>query len=155
MCTGIANGGSHGPALVAAEIVHNHDIAGVKRRDEELFDVDQKSLAVDGTIEKPRRLDSIMAQGSKERHRVPMAVRRPGLETLSFGSPAAQGRHVGLGPGLVDEDEPARINARLKACPSGAPSLYVGTFLLAGQQSFFCSSDVRRGRTPRPNGSRP
>jgi hypothetical protein len=36
---------------VTAEIVHDHDVAGVKRGDKDLFDIGPEALAVDGTVE--------------------------------------------------------------------------------------------------------
>ena len=41
------------------------------------------------------------------------------------GAPAAQGRHVRPQPGLVDEDEPVRVKARLEAKPALAPTRHV------------------------------
>src|SRR5690606_41970169 len=56
-------------------------------------------------IDKPRRLDAIATQRRQERHRFPMAVRHLGFDPLSDRCPASQRRHVGLCPGLVDEDK--------------------------------------------------
>ena len=137
MCAGVANGGSHGFASVAAEIVHNDDIARPERGEENRFDIEQKTLAIDGAIDEPGRIDAIVTERSQERHRVPVTVRCFRFEPFSYGAPAAQWRHVGLRPGLVDKDEPRRINARLIARPLRAPSLHVGTVLLFGQKCFF------------------
>jgi hypothetical protein len=46
-------------------------------------------------------------------------------------------RHVGLGPGLIDEDQALGINAPLMTSPAGALASDVGPFLLGGAQSFF------------------
>jgi hypothetical protein len=46
-------------------------------------------------------------------------------------------RHVGLGPGLVDEDEAPRINPALILLPLNPPARYVGAILLDGVQAFF------------------
>ena len=37
--------------LVTAEIVHDYDVAGMKRGDEDLFDIGPEALTVDGTVE--------------------------------------------------------------------------------------------------------
>jgi hypothetical protein len=66
-----------------------------------------------------------------------VTVGRLGSQAFSAGAPAAQGRHVCLGPGLIDEDQPFWINAVLIPCPLAASSLNVGTILLFGQKSFF------------------
>jgi hypothetical protein len=46
-------------------------------------------------------------------------------------------RHVGLDPGLIDEDQALGINAALIASPAGALTRDVGPLLLCGAQSFF------------------
>lgn len=47
-----------------------------------------------------------------------MTVGRTGLETLAAWSPAAQRRHVGLDPGLADEDELRRVDPALMGLPA-------------------------------------
>jgi hypothetical protein len=46
---------------VTAEIVHDHDVAGVKRGNKNLFDIDPEALPVDGTVEQPWSADPVMA----------------------------------------------------------------------------------------------
>ncbi len=45
--TTVQTGSANGFGLVTAEIIHDHNVAGPKRRDENLFDIDQKALDVD------------------------------------------------------------------------------------------------------------
>jgi hypothetical protein len=45
--------------------------------------------------------------------------------------------HVGLGPGLVDEDEAFSVELGLMTFPTLATSLDVGPILFAGAQAFF------------------
>jgi hypothetical protein len=45
--------------------------------------------------------------------------------------------HVGLGPGLVDEDEPPRIDRRLTRLPALTPPGDVRPVLFGGAQAFF------------------
>ena len=66
-----------------------------------------------------------------------MAERRSRDEALAAPTPAMGRRHVGLGPGLVDEDQPARIQFRTLCQPVRAPRLYVGTVQLGGRQRLF------------------
>ena len=49
---------------------------------------------------------------------------------------AAPRGHIGLGPGLVDEDQGARINPFLVAFPACAPACDVGSVLLLDQRGF-------------------
>ena len=59
--TGRANELAYGFALVTAEIVHDHDVAGTKRGDEDLFDIGFEALPVDGTVEQPWSVDPVIA----------------------------------------------------------------------------------------------
>jgi len=45
--------------------------------------------------------------------------------------------HFGVGPGLVDEDQPVGIEPALIAPPVGSGFCYIGTFLLAGMSRLF------------------
>jgi hypothetical protein len=65
-----------------------------------------------------------------------MAMRHLGLEALAARRPASERRHVGLGPGLIDEDEAGRIDLRLMALPPSATSCDVRAILLAGDNVF-------------------
>jgi hypothetical protein len=60
-----------------------------------------------------------------------------GDQTLPTRSSAVGAGHVGLCPGLIDEDQARRINAVLVALPPLALAGYVGTVLLGGAQAFF------------------
>jgi len=66
-----------------------------------------------------------------------MPVRDFGQQPVAARRPAAQARHVGFGPGLVDEDQPRRIKPTLIGLPACAPSGDVGTILFGGEQRFF------------------
>ncbi len=51
---------ARGLAFVAAEIVHDDDIAGTKGRKKDLFEVEAEALAVDWALEQPWRRDPIV-----------------------------------------------------------------------------------------------
>ena len=124
-------------SFVACEIVDDHDVARLKRWQKDLLDVDPEALAVDGSFEDPRRIDAVMAECCQKGHGLPVAVRDFRIEPLAARAPAAQRRHVGLGPSLVDEDKAFWINARLIFLPAGAVTGDVRPILLAWQQAFF------------------
>ena len=104
---------------------------------QELLDVGQEALAIDRAVEHARRIDPVVAQRGEEGQRSPAAVRRLGDEPLAAWRTAMGARHVGLGPGLVDEDEAGRIKPSLIRLPARAPPGHVGPILLAGVQAFF------------------
>jgi hypothetical protein len=72
-----------------------------------------------------------------------MPVRRVIAQAHPSARPTPQGRHVGLGPRLVDEDEARRIYGALAVAPLPAAARNVRTVLLAGENAFFCGSGSR------------
>ena len=66
-----------------------------------------------------------------------MAVRDLGCEPAAARRPAPQGGHVGLGPGLVDEDQAFRIDLALILLPLRASAGDVRTVTFAGDDAFF------------------
>jgi hypothetical protein len=58
-----ANELTYGFASMAAEIVHDHDVARTKRREKDLLHVEAEAVAVDWALDEPWRLDAVMAQG--------------------------------------------------------------------------------------------
>jgi len=105
-CSCFADGGPDGLCLVAAEIVHDHNITRPEARNEYLLDIKQEAFPVYGAIEHAWCRDLVAAQCRKERHGFPMTVRHTTDKPLAFRRPPSQWRHVGLGPRFVDEHEP-------------------------------------------------
>jgi hypothetical protein len=128
---------THDSASVTAEIVHDHDIAGTQRRKQDLLDIEAETLAIDRALEKPWRLDPVMAQGGQEGHGLPAAVWNFDGKPLSTWGPTPQCRHVGSGPGLVNENQALRLDAILIFDPLGSPSCDVGTIAFASRHAFF------------------
>ena len=60
-----------------------------------------------------------------------------GLEPQVTRCPSPQRRHVGLGPGLVDEDQTLRLDAVLILAPLRPPVRDVGAIAFAGHHGFF------------------
>lgn len=130
---GLANGFS----LVAAEIIHNHNVASLQAGQKEFPDIGEELDAVDRSVKDTRRINPVAAQGRKERLGSPVTVRRLADQALAANAPASQRRHVRLGPRLIDEDEPRRINFRLIFFPLHAPPGDVRPVLLACDCGFF------------------
>jgi hypothetical protein len=85
-------------------------MSGLERWDQKLLDIGAKALAVDRTVEQAGRLDAVVAQRGEEGRGLPFALRDLVDEALAARGPAVEPYHVGLGPGLVDEDEPRNID---------------------------------------------
>ena len=92
---------------------------------------------VDRTIEDVGGIDPIAAQRCQEGHGAPVAERRVAAHALALAAPAMRAHHVGLDPGLVDEDEPVSPDAALIPLPARPPPRDVAPGLLGGQQRFF------------------
>ena len=134
---GRANGLAHRSSLMTSEIVQNDNVARSQGWDENLVDIEPERLAVDGTGEQPWRIDAVVPESGEEGHRLPSAVRNLRAKPATTKSPPPQRRHVGFGPGLVDEDQAGRFNPVLTGDPLRAPSGDVGTVLFAGVHGFF------------------
>src|SRR3546814_16211039 len=66
------------PGLVAAEIVHDDDIARLEAGDQLLANIGQEAFAVDRTVEDARRGEPIAAQGGQEGNGAPEIGRAAG-----------------------------------------------------------------------------
>jgi hypothetical protein len=64
-------------------------------------------------------------------------MRNLGHEPCTARAAAMSARHIGLGPGLVDEDQAGWIKFALLPFPASPPLGDVGPILLAGVQAFF------------------
>jgi len=122
---------------VATEVVHDDDVAGRKGRNEELLDPGCEAQAVDWSIEDAWRIDPVMAQCCQEGQRAPFAERSASEQLVTSRCPAPDRRHVGLGPGLVDEDEASGIKPTLILLPLLPPAGDLRTQLFDGEQRFF------------------
>ena len=122
---------------MAAEIVHDNDVALLEDRDQLLLDIGAKALAVDRAIEHAGCRQLATAQCTEECQGSPVTMRRKRLQTSALRTPAPDGRHVGFDPGLVDEDQPFRIEMVLQGLPPLSPASDVGAGLFKGEQRFF------------------
>lgn len=122
--------------LLAPAVPCGSRVAGRKRRHENLLDIGCEASPVDRAVEHAPRIDPVAAQRSDQGQRLPVAIRNPGLQSLAARRPAPDRRHVGLRPGLVDEDQPSRIDAALILLPLSPPARDIRAALLAWQNGF-------------------
>ena len=122
---------------MGGQIVHDDDIVGLEGGGQNLRDVGSKGWAIHGRIEHPGCCDALKAQGGNESHGLPMAERDLGLQALAPGRPTVETGHLGVDPGLIDEDQALGIDEALRGVPDPAPGGHVGTILFCGLQAFF------------------
>jgi hypothetical protein len=131
------DGGAHGAALVAAEIVEDDNVVWLECRDQNLGDVEAEQFAVDWTIDDPRCIDAIMTQRGQKGHGLPMAIRDQRSQPLAAWPPAPERRHVGLDPSLIDEDQAFAIDPALISLPACPLACDVRPGLLRRDDGFF------------------
>ena len=61
---------------MAAEIVHDGDVAGLKHWDELLFDISAEAFAVDRAVEDAKSRELVAAQGAEEGQCLPVIMGR-------------------------------------------------------------------------------
>jgi hypothetical protein len=118
------NGAADRLALVAAEIVRDDDIAGPVGRDEQLLDIGQEAASVDRAL---ITLGASIRSQRKAARKVSVRQRPCGLghQPIAASAAAVTAGHVGLGPGLVDEDQApwdqSAAPDTYSTAPAGAP----------------------------------
>ena len=123
--------------FVAGEVVHDDHVARPQRRREMLFDPTGEELAVDGSLNAERRDEARRTHRPQEGRRLPAGVRNLRPQPASARAASVGPRHVGLGPGLVDEDDSIGIQRQLLGRPLPTRQDDVLAILLDGDQRLF------------------
>ena len=124
-------------ALVASEVVHDDNVARREDGRENLLDISAEACAIDRSVDDAGRGEPVAAQRRQKREGPPFAEGRFGDQAFASGAAPVGARHVGFGPGLVDEDKPPRIDRRLTRLPPLTPRGDVRTVLFGGAKAFF------------------
>lgn len=124
-------------SFVAAQIIEDNDVAGFQRRCEDLVHIGMEDNPVHRTVDDERRGDPIVTQASDKGRRLPVSMGQPANQAHAPLAPAAGSRHVGFGPGLIDEDQMFWIKRPLTAPPSSTRYHHVRSVLLRGEHGFF------------------
>jgi hypothetical protein len=134
---GGADRDAYGLALMTAEIVHHHDVAWRQGGNQALLDVSHEAIAIYGPVDDAGCGYAVMPQSRQEGECSPSTVRGLTDELLASRPPAPEGSHIGLCPGLINEDQAMRRNPILVFAPLLTPSRDGGSILLACEQRFF------------------
>ena len=114
---------------MAAEIIHDDDVAGFEEWNELLFDIGAEAFAVDWAVEDARRRELVAAQGAEESQRPPVATRHQAPHPITLGPPSflcRQNSDFALDQALKCRSR-RRPLAKEKAPPCGGLSLQVAT----------------------------
>jgi len=122
---------------MAAEVVHDDNVARPQDGHENLLDIGAKTHAIDRSVDDAGRGEPVATQRRQESEGPPFAERRLGDQAFASGAAAVGARHIGFGPGLVDEDKPPRIDRRLTRLPPLTPPGDVRPVLFGGAKAFF------------------
>ena len=96
---GGADRGANGAALMAAEVVHDDNVARREDRHENLLDISAEAHAIDRSVDDAGRGEPVATQRRQKGEGPPFAEGRFGDEALTSGASAVGARHVGFGPG--------------------------------------------------------
>lgn len=119
--------------LVTAEIVHDDDITRFEGLNKLLFNIGQKARAVDRAIKDARGGHLVATEGRQKCHGAPMAMRGITAQTPAFRSPAADRRHIGLDPRLINEDQTFGVKPGLPRPPAPTTTCNIRSGLLKGE----------------------
>ncbi len=137
LCAGRFDGLAHGKRFVCRQIVHDDDIAGRQCRRQHLLDIGHEGGAVHGAVEHHGCGHALQPERADEGGGLPVPVRDRGAASGAAWRAAIGPGHLGRGTGLIDEDQPLRIEIGLVLEPGLPPTRNVRPLLLAGVRGFF------------------
>lgn len=123
--------------LVDRQIVHHDDVAALEGRNKTSLHVSKKQGSIHGALKDERCGHPAQTQAAHKGDDFPVPVWRVIDEPLADRTAAAKSHHGTVGPGLIDEDQPGRVEHALLAHPASARADHVGALLLGCVQSFF------------------
>ena len=78
-----------------------------------------------------------LRKAAQECRGLPLALMNCSMSALSLRRPAAKPCHVGLRPGLIDEDRTPGINVPLVGAPARTMAAYVRAILFTRDEGLF------------------
>lgn len=123
--------------LMGGDIVHDDNVAALKRWRQALLDIGHKDCSIHGAMDHHGCGHAIATQPRHEGQCFPHSEGHPPGDPFAFGSAAMQTGHVGVDRCLIDETKAGRIKKPLLAYPAPAGAGDVGPLLLGSVQDFF------------------
>src|ERR1700727_2241774 len=107
---------------------------------ENLLDISAETCAIDRSVDDAGRGEPVATQPRQKCEGPPSPEGRFGDEAFASGASAMSAGHVGLGPGLVDEDKSPGVDLRLTRLPLLTPPGDIRPVLFGGAKAFFWTS---------------
>jgi hypothetical protein len=123
--------------FMTGQVVGDNDIARLERGAQEVAHIAAEGRAIHGTVEHHGGGERLDPQAGDEGGALPLSTWHSRYAALALGSTAMGASHVGRHAGFIQKHQFGDIKRGLAFPPLLPCGLYVGTFLLAGVQSFF------------------
>jgi hypothetical protein len=123
--------------FMRGQIIEHDDVAAAECGHEDLFDIGEKRLVVDGPIKDGRRAEPVDAQGRDHCRRLPMTAGRVIVEARAARTPTVAPQQVRRHATLVEEHVVPGVVQRLRVAPPPTLRRYVSASLFGGVYGFF------------------
>ena len=128
---------AHAVDFVRGEVVGNHHVTGLQRRDEDLFDVGEEAGPVHRAIEDPRRGEPRHPQRGDEGTALPPTLGRVIGDPLAAKAAPIAPQEIGGDPAFIQKDEASRVERRGSRRPLRAGGRDVGAIVFGRAYRFF------------------
>ena len=125
------------------EIVHDHHLARLERRNQESLDEGHEHFRVDSRIKAARRADSIYVQRCDRAEDFPVAMRCSAYYAPVARPSCIAPRHVGGSAKFINEHKLIQLDPRKALEPAGPRFFDIRTFLLGGMEGLFFKVNPR------------
>jgi hypothetical protein len=123
--------------LVDREVVHDDDIAGAQRRDEDLVDVGEEADVIDRPVKHRGGRHAVEAQRGNDRARGPVTARGVVVEPEPARTAPVAAEQIGRDAALIKKHVLPRIAQGEPGTPLAPVSRDVGAALFVGVNRFF------------------
>ena len=123
--------------LVDGEVIEDHDVAGLQRGHEDLFDVGEETRIIDRAIEDGRRADPLEPQRTDDGVRLPVAAGRVIVKPLPAWTAAVAAQEIRRHATFIQEHILAHVADRQPVIPPATLRDHVRPALLVGVYGFF------------------
>ena len=131
------SGVAHAVDFVSGEIVGNHDVAGLQRRHEDLFDVGEEADPVHRAIQDAWSGQPRHPQRGDEGAAFPPTLRRVIGDPLAARAAPIPPQEIGGDPAFIEKDEAGRVESRGGRCPLRAGGRDVWAIVCGRAYRFF------------------